>query len=369
MDIASKASAPSALSPAAAIRLMGEPTRLRILALLDREELSVGELSRCLALSQSRVSNHLRPLREADLLVERHLGSSTFLRSALTQAGTGLCHQLWQALHGALPGMEEYRADRERLREVLRDRTGGDADFFDRIAVHWDTLGVDFASGQARQRALASLLGPGLTIADLGCGTGYLARALAGLASRVICVDRSGAMLDEARRSLEDHGTSTQFDFRPGGLDQLPIADGELDGAVASMVLHHLASPEEPLAEMFRTLRPGGCAVILELAPHSEKWLRSTLGDRHLGLEARDVADAFRRAGFLDVAIEAVDDAYTPCRRAAEHAPSAENGAQTTTSLPLYLVRGRKPSDTGARGTPGPDKEASTEQTQQAPGP
>ena len=329
-------------SPTALLKVLSDGTRLRILALLEVHELSVGELSRALGLAQSRVSNHLRVLREHELLAERHVGPSTFLRAALGTApgaeGETLAGRLWAALREGLSGLPERAGDLERLRQVLDERRASSAEFFDRVAGRWDTIGVDFASGQARQRAAANLMPRGLVLADLGCGTGYFARSLVGLCARLICVDRSRGMLEEARRRLEELPSATELDLRAGELDALPIEDGELDGALCAMVLHHLPDPLPPLREMRRALRPGGTAVVVELAPHRAAWMHEELGDLHLGLETARVQEAFARAGFEEVRLEALDDRYRPTPAGAPR-DSHERG------LPLYLVQGRAPRE------------------------
>ena len=311
----------------ALLKLLADPTRLRILALLEREELSVGELVRGLGLAQSRVSNHLRSLREAGLLDERHVGSSTYLRFS---PGGDLEGNLWQAARSGLPSVPEHAADLARLESVLAGRSAG-PEFFDALAESYETVAGDFETGQARQRAAAQLMPAGYTVADVGCGTGYVSRALTGLASRLILVDQSERMLEEARRRLGDAGC--ELDLRRGAFDALPLADGEVDGIVASMVAHHLPELAPALAEMRRALRPGGSAVLVDLLPHGESWMHEALGDRHLGLESSDVVRAFRRAGFEDVVLDAVDDRYRPTH------PDGH-----AVSLPLFLVRGRVPA-------------------------
>jgi len=323
----------------ALLKALSDPTRLRILGLLELEELSVGELSRALGMAQSRVSNHLRILRDQGLLRERHVGTSNLLRPELDAGSNGdapIAARLWRTLRAEVEGLAEHTTDRMRLREVLSARRVSSADFFDRVAGEWDTIGELFQSGQARQRAVANLLPAGLVLADLGCGTGYFARALLGLCTRLICVDRSPGMLEEARERLEPAPPGLAIELRQGELDQLPIADGEVDGAIAGMVLHHLPRLDDALSEMHRILRPGGSAVVLELAPHQNEWMHADLGDLHLGLESRDVAQAFRRAGFVDIRTEVVDDHYCPV-------PSAESvHGGDPASLPCYIIRGRK---------------------------
>lgn len=325
----------------ALMRVLSDTTRLRALALLSREELSVGELSRCLAMAQSRVSNHLRVLREHGLLVERKSGTSTFLRADLAATpGDTAAARLWQAVAPDLEALPEAEADRLRLLSVLAARHSDDAAFFDRMAGDWDKVGALFERGQARQRAAAHLLPSGLTFADLGCGTGYVARALVGLCSRLICIDRSEGMLDEARRRLSELGTTeTELEFRRGELDALPLAFAELDGAVAAMVLHHLPEPGPALREMRRVLKPGGTLSVIELMPHKETWMHAELGDRHLGLDPTEVREAMARAGFEDLRVEPLDDRYCPVPPDADE-PTDGRGA---VALPLYLVRGRVP--------------------------
>lgn len=326
-------------SPAAPalLKVLADPTRLRALALLAEEELAVGELARAMAMAQSRVSNHLRVLREHDLLTERRAGTSTFLRAAFIGAGEALpAARLWRAVAPDLDAVPEREADRLRLEAVLAERHAGDEDFFDRMAGDWDKVGARFRTGEARQRAAASLLPSGLTLADFGCGTGYVARALVGLCDRLICVDRSEGMLAEAQTRLRAAGSAgTTVEFRTGELDRLPMTDGELDGGVAAMVLHHLDTPDAALLEMRRTIRPGGTLSVVELMPHKDAWLREELGDHHLGLDPTEVQTAMRRAGFDEVRVEPLaDDRYLPTSKAAD---------RSSPSLPLYLVRGRVP--------------------------
>ncbi|MFT5287494.1 MAG: ubiquinone/menaquinone biosynthesis C-methylase UbiE [Planctomycetota bacterium] len=330
--------------PSNLLKLLGDPTRLRILALVDREELSVGELSQSLGMAQSRVSNHLRLLRDADLLSERHAGPSTFLRrngaengaQNGTQTGNGnlptLANRLWLAVNGELESLAEHGADLVRLASVLAARRDRDGDFFDRVAGEWDKRGVAFTTGQARQRAAVHLLPKEFSIADLGCGTGYFGRALLGQCSRLISVDQSEGMLDEAKARLAPIARETKLEFRAGSLDALPFEDGELDGVIAGLVLHHLPELEAPITEMRRVLRPGGTAVVVELAPHRENWMRAELGDMHLGLAPGDVVTAFERAGLEQVVLDPIDDRYHP------HNPDGESA-----ELDLYVVRGRVP--------------------------
>lgn len=337
----------------ALLKVLSDGTRLRILALVEREELSVGELSRALGMSQSRVSNHLRLLREAELLAERHAGKSTFLRLAVEARANGgaAALELWTALCGRVAATPEHADDLGRLERVLEERARSESDFFDAVAADWDKIGVDFESGQARERAAAALLPRGLVLADLGCGTGYMARSLYGLCERLILVDRSPAMLARARERLARAPGSTVLDVRRGELDALPIEDALLDGLVAGMVLHHLPLLDGPLGEMRRVLKPGAPLALLDLVPHNEAWLREAQGDRLLGVDPADVLAALERHGFEHVALETPSDHYRPARPEESGQPSSEpeashgpESARTRARLPLFLVRATAPA-------------------------
>jgi SAM-dependent methyltransferase len=314
----------------AGLKLLADPVRLRILALLSGEdvvELSVGELTRALALSQSRVSNQLRHLREAGLLAERHQGTSCHLRLA-KNGSAGLFGRLWETLDGELEHLPEHAADRQRLARVLAERDTSGRAFFDRLADEWDYRAGDFETGGGRTRALLGLFPRSGVFADIGCGTGYMSRPLLGVAEKLILVDNSTGMLEEARRRLDPERRGTELEFCQGASDALPLEDNILDGAIAGLLLHHVEDLDRALGELFRVLKPGGTAAVLELLPHREDWMRAALGDRHLGLEPRDVMSAMTRAGFVDVGLDDVDDSYRP-------------GPET--ELSLFFVRGVVP--------------------------
>ncbi len=318
----------------ALLRVLADETRLRILALLGQTELSVGEIARCLAMGQSRVSNHLKTLREAGLLGDRHQGSFTFSRLDVPNGRVG---ELWAALAPSLDTLEHGPADRRRLEEVLADRSES-ADFFDRIAGDWDVIGSDFAHGTGRLEALGCLVDPGLAVADVGCGTGYLARALGRRVKRVVGVDTSPAMLERARQNLAD--VAADVELRLGAVEQLPLADAEVDAACAHMVLHHLVDTRQGVREMARVVRPGGIVVCVDLLPHTEHWMAEAMADVRLGLQPSVIEADLTAAGLTDVSHELLHDSYV-----------VENPNGRKVRLPLFLARGRRPlADGGTAG-------------------
>lgn len=314
------------------LKVLADPTRLRILALLDREELAVGEIARCIAVSQSRVSNHLKILRESGMLAERREGSYTFCRLA---TGTHLPADLWGAVQRGMRFSEVYPEDEARLAEVMAERRRRSQSFFDGVAKRWDVIGRDFVHGTTRLQAITRLVSRELVVADIGCGTGYLATALAQVVDRVICVDHSEGMLDEARKNLE--AFDVRVEMRRGELDELPLANGEVDAVLGHMVLHHLVDPTRALQEAHRALRPGGRLVLTDLLPHRQAWMIEEMGDVKLGVDRHELARRLNAADFIEVETREIEEDRYQVR----------DPAGKTYTLPLFLASGVKPSTNG----------------------
>lgn len=264
------------------LKALADPTRLRILALLGAEELTVGELTAVLGMAQSRVSGHLAVLREAGLVRDRREGTSAHY----SPAPEGEPVALWEAVRATLPGGGgPEAADRRRLAGVLRRRRERQREFFDRAAGIWEgrseSLGLD-----AGGFALAGLLPEGLRVLDLGTGTGGLLPMLGEYAGRVIAVDASRAMLERARDRDEDEGARNRAtDFVRADGERLPFPDASMDGVVANMILHHLARPEAVLREIARVVRPDGHGVVVDFEAHDERWLLEEEGHRWAGFD------------------------------------------------------------------------------------
>ncbi|MCP4810214.1 MAG: metalloregulator ArsR/SmtB family transcription factor [Proteobacteria bacterium] len=257
---------------------LSEPVRVRLLALLEVEELGVKELQETLSLPQSTISRHLKVLHERGLVQKRSAGTSSLFRVTQWDASTSA---LWASVRGSV---EELRAaDLARMQTVLALRRADGEDFFTRHASQWDALREDLFGRDFLVPTLLSLLPDGLVIADLGCGTGEMLARLAPVSDRVIGVDREPAMLEQARRRGE-------FDLRVGELHDLPLEDEELDLALLVLVLHHVAELEPVFAELARVLKPGGRAVILEMVEHSRSEFRRTMGHKHLGFAVESLS-------------------------------------------------------------------------------
>jgi len=273
------------------LRLLADPTRLRILAALTPEEMAVSEIADTLEIGQPRVSNHLRLLREAGALEGRREGSWTFYRNALPARPDG--KPLWQAVAAAVEGDPALAADAERRRAVLERRRAKSRLHFSKAPAG----GALLALGCLREEAVAAVAPEGWTVVDAGCGDGYLTELLADRFARVIAVDHAPERLAAARERLRGR----PVDFRLGEVDALPVPAASVDAVFLGLVLHHVPEILGALREARRVLRPGGRVVILDLAPHEEESLRESLGDLRLGLDPGRLMAELSAAGFGNV--------------------------------------------------------------------
>ncbi|MGQ0612496.1 MAG: ArsR/SmtB family transcription factor [Planctomycetaceae bacterium] len=301
--------------------LVCDSTRARILAALEGHELAVSELARTLGLSQPRISNHLKLLRDAGALEARREGTWTFYRTSLE--GEGERAALWQLLARATRQEPLFRSDAARRKGVLEARRRRSRVHFGSAAGARAAPGLE--SGLLHEELVGLLAPPGLTVVDAGCGEGHLAATLAPRFERVVAVDHSPARLRAARKRVP----AGNVEFLRGELDALPLPDAEADALFLSLVLHHVPDPGSALSEAYRVLRPGGRLVVAELMPHSEEWTRREMGDLRLGLDPRTLEEALVRAGFSPPRTTPARDRLAVGRRP---------------PLPIYLMGARRPS-------------------------
>ncbi|MEM7166080.1 MAG: metalloregulator ArsR/SmtB family transcription factor [Planctomycetota bacterium] len=306
-------------------KLLSDETRLRILVLLGQEELAVQELVAVTGIGQSRISHHLGLLKGAGFVEDRREGTWTFYRMGSLGNGTGLPPELWKQILGLFRQSEQAELDGTALQAVLADRQARNLQAHDRLAGVWRLVGTDLERGSLRAEALAAAATPGLVLADLGCGTGFFSHYLGERVSKVIAVDHSDAMLREARTN--DPGG--EIEYRQGELDALPIADAEVDGVLANLVLHHIADFGPVIQEMYRVVRPGGVVVISDLRPHGEEWMREEMEDLRLGIDPTELQEAFRIGGFEGIEEISVEDRYRMRSRRGR-----------TARLDLFMIRG-----------------------------
>ena len=282
-------------------RTLGDPTRARILALLEREELAVHELMEALGMAQSRVSRHLGILRDAGLLRDRRDG--TFALYRFERPGPGAWRDAWTLASRALAADPVSERDRLALARVLEGRAARSRSFFDAVGPEWDALRKVWNDDALRARAATRVLPRELSAVDVGTGTGTLALELAAAGMRVIAVDHSKAMLEATQRKLEQTGIS-RVELRHGEAEALPLADAEVDAAFAHLVLQYLPAPARALAELARVVRPGGAVVVVDFVSHDREWMRQELGVTWMGFAPDEVASWLADAGLEQVRVE-----------------------------------------------------------------
>jgi ubiquinone/menaquinone biosynthesis C-methylase UbiE/DNA-binding MarR family transcriptional regulator len=283
---------------------LSEMVRLRILRLLEAEELSVGEVAKVVQLPQSTVSRHLKVMTEGaggGWLARRAVGPAMLYRLVLDDLSPQ-ARALWITVRGQLEerSSAELAEDSRRLEAVLAERRLDSQAFFGRIAGEWDEVRSRLFGADFTARTLLALLPPTWVVADLGCGTGNASELLAGYVERVIAVDQSDAMLNAARLRLEGLGN---VQFAAGALEKLPLADGSVDATVCMLVLHHVVEPLAALREMRRVVRRGrggGVSLVVDMIEHDREEYRQTMGHTHLGFPPARMERMMKDAGFDD---------------------------------------------------------------------
>jgi ubiquinone/menaquinone biosynthesis C-methylase UbiE/DNA-binding transcriptional ArsR family regulator len=273
---------------------LADTTRSRILLLLDRQELTVSELCSITQLPQSTISRHLKALGDSGWVASRAEGASNFyamLRDDLDPAA----RRLWLLVREQVGPTAAALQDQRRLQSTLAGRRTKSQEFFSSSAGQWDRLRDELFGERFHWTALAALAEPEWTVADLGCGTGSVAAALAPFVASVIAVDASAAMLQAAKKRL--HGFDN-VSVRRGELEALPIDDGRLDAATLMLVLHHLPDPAKALAEVVRVLKPHGRLLLVDMLPHDRDSYRQQMGHVWLGFSEDHIGRLLGAAGF-----------------------------------------------------------------------
>jgi ArsR family transcriptional regulator len=273
---------------------LSDPTRSRLLLLLDRHELTVGELCSALQLPQSTVSRHLKTLADEDWVTARAEGTSR----RYTMPGSALdpgARRLWHLVRDQVSTTPSARHDLTRAERIVHERRTTSQSFFSTRAGQWDKVRAELYGSGADVTPLGALLDPSWTVGDLGCGTGQTTAALAPFAGKVIAVDESSAMLAAARKRLD---ARHNVELRSGSLEDLPIDDASLDAAVLSLVLHFVVDPSKVIAEAARVLRPGGRLLVVDMLPHEREEYRASMGHLWLGFSEQQFTRWFDDAGF-----------------------------------------------------------------------
>lgn len=273
---------------------LSDPIRARLLAALERHELTVGELHRALQLPQSTVSRHLRALADAGWVSSREDGTSNLYRITASEKDPA-ARKLWLAVREELGALPAVHRDAERVRGVLAARHTTSQKFFASSAGQWDKLRAELFGDRAELFAFLGLLDASWTVADLGCGTGQLVEAIAPFVKQVIAVDESSAMLRAAKARL---ASNTNVEFRQGTLESLPLAAGEVNVAILSLVLHYITEPAALLTSVRKSLAPKGRLLVLDMLQHDRADLRDRMGHAWQGFRESQLKSWATESGF-----------------------------------------------------------------------
>lgn len=284
------------------LKILSDSTRLRILALLLKEELSVAELQDILGMAQSRISSQLALLRQGGFVQDRREGKKAFysLRASLAPKQLALL----RAACDSVADLPESAEDRDNLDRVLQRRRRVSEQYFNLIA---GRLGKGYCPGRSWEALghLALRLVPAITVADLGAGEGLVSQLLANRAERVWCIDNSPKMVEVGTELAKKNGLANLV-YKLGDIEKVPLADQSVDLAILSQALHHAAHPQIAVDEAFRILKPGGQLLVLDLKEHDFEKARELYGDLWLGFKESALHGFLKKSGFQKVEVTTV---------------------------------------------------------------
>lgn len=281
------------------LKTLSDPTRLRLLALLAREELSVAELQDILGMGQSRISSQLALLRQVNLVNDRRDGKRAYYSLRADVPPRTLT--LLRASIDSVADLPVVGEDRENLDRILQKRRRTQEQYFNTIA---GRLGKNYCPGRSWEAIghLALRLTPAIDIADLGAGEGLISQLLARRARQVWCIDNSPRMVEVGTELAERNGLAN-LAYKLGDIEQVPLPDKSVDLAILSQALHHAQHPQLAVDEAFRILRPGGQLLVLDLAEHTFEKARELYADVWLGFTESALHGFLKKSGFAKVEV------------------------------------------------------------------
>lgn len=284
------------------LKLLADSTRVRILALLRREELSVAELQEILDMGQSRISSHLGLLRQGELVHDRREGKKTFYAINRQFNAQGL--SLMDAACTSVEGSEQIVGDLKNLKRILEKRKQRSEQYFNSVA---GRLGKNYCPGRSWEAIGHCLLHltPKITIADLGAGEGLVSQLLARRAEEVICIDNSPKMV-EFGSDLAAKNDFTNLRYVLGDIEEVPLKSQSVDLALLSQALHHAQHPQLAVEEAYRILKPGGELIILDLLEHQFEKARDLYADVWLGFSENGLYQFLKTVGFQQIEVNVV---------------------------------------------------------------
>jgi ArsR family transcriptional regulator len=284
------------------LKILSDPTRVRLLALLLHEELSVAELQEILGMAQSRISSQLSLLRKAGVVEDRRDGKRAYYSLPASLEPRQLA--LIRAACDAVAGQPELAEDNENLGRVLARRRAQSESYFNLIA---GKLGKHHCPGRSWEAIghLALRLTPAITIADLGAGEGLVSQLLARRAERVWCIDNSPRMVEVGTELAARNGLAN-LSYKLGDIEDVPLPAASVALAILSQALHHAQHPQKAVDEAFRILRPGGRLLVLDLKAHTFEKARELYADVWLGFKENVLHGFLKKAGFQQVEVSVV---------------------------------------------------------------
>ena len=292
------------------LKILSDPTRLRLLALLMKEELSVAEVQEVLGMAQSRISSQLALLRQAGFVADRREGKKAFysLRAGLPSRQLALL----KAACEAVADSAAFAEDRDNLDRILQKRRRVAEQYFNLIA---GRLGKGHCPGRSWEAIghLALRLVPPIVVADLGAGEGLISQLIAHRAERVWCIDNSPRMVEVGTELAKKNGLAN-LAYKLGDIENVPLPDRSVDLAILSQALHHANHPQTAVNEACRILRPGGQLVVLDLKEHAFEKARELYADVWLGFKESALHGFLKKAGFQKVEVTVVSrETVEPC--------------------------------------------------------
>lgn len=277
-----------------ALKAVAEPTRLRLIALCARSDLTVSELTQILGQSQPRISRHLKLLADAKVLERFREGAWVFHRLTHSDPMSDIATYLVSLLP---EDDEQLDRDLEHLDGVRKKRTEVAAAYFSKIAQQWDQVRSLHVEESKVEEALIGLLDNGVeSLLDIGTGTGQILKVFGSRVKRAEGIDLSREMLAVARVNLEQTGLKN-CSVREANMYQLPYQAGSFQVAIIHQVLHFADDPGRAIAEAERILSPGGCLLVCDFAPHDLEELREEHAHRRLGFSDKEVIEWLTNVG------------------------------------------------------------------------
>lgn len=286
-------------------RVLSDPIRLRLLFLLEQQELSVAEIQSILQMGQSRISSHLAQLKRAGLVKDRRGGKNIYYGLAEpTPVNESWAAKIRDLVREAVADLPETRRDQTALTLILKKRQDSAREYFDKLA---GKFGRSYFPGRSWQSVAHLFLTcmPKLVVADLGAGEGTVSQLLARYVTKVIAVDNSEKMVEIGTQSAREHGFHN-LEFRLGDIQDPPIKSGTIDLVLFSQALHHAVTPSKAVASARRILRSGGRIAILDLLAHGVEETRELYADLWLGFSEVELYQLLEDNGFTSVDVQVV---------------------------------------------------------------